>query len=81
MCTRFQLFQRIDLQKNTSAATHEVQVDGAIFKTYPLPRNFRVLLPPIVDNTQGVAAFADILFPQANLLVDLGGGSSDVCKH
>lgn len=45
---------------------------------YQPEHNCKFVLPDILDNTEGIAAFADLRCPvNAKLWVDIGGGASD----
>ena len=62
-------------QQLTSAASNSLEED---WRTWMAPPEY----DGVPDNTEGIAAFADLPFPDtARLLIDVGGGEFDATRH
>lgn len=69
-------------QEITSESTNSVEED---WKTWSSPKSYAPncvgIYPHILDNTEGIAGFADLPIPRdSKLLVDIGGGKFDSSK-
>jgi hypothetical protein len=71
-----------DLQQTvSSSASNNLEEDWMEWKSPPIYPSNDNFLPDIVDNTEGITAFADLKIPASTkILLDIGGGKFDSSK-